>query len=141
MFIAKKPLVIAITLIASLSLNAQDSERQPGQQTTVETGIAAFNEGDYQQALSAFRQAEAAGNASLSVDYNIAVSLYRLGEYDEAERRFIDLGQEARWETLVNYNLGLLYEARGEESQARHYYEIFVSRPATNSLASISPIP
>ena len=141
MFIAKKPLVIAITLIASLSLNAQDSERQPGQQTTVETGIAAFNEGDYQQALSAFRQAEAAGNASLSVDYNIAVSLYRLGEYDEAERRFIDLGQEARWETLVNYNLGLLYEARGEESQARHYYEIFVSWPATNSLASISPIP
>lgn len=124
MLVKKKPLVLATTLITSLSLNAQDTAQQPAQSALVENGIATFNEGEYQQALSAFRQAEAAGNASLSVDYNIAVSLYRLGRFEEAEQRFLELGQVSRWQTLVNYNLGLLYESTGEENQARHYYEL-----------------
>ncbi len=138
MFIRKKPLVIATTLIVSLSLNAQDADPQTDRQSMVETGIAAFNEGDYQQALTAFRQAEAAGNASLSVDYNIAVSLYRLGEYEEAERRFMDLGTESRWEVLVNYNLGLLYEAKGDQSQARQYYEMSVEQQEEEKIRELA---
>lgn len=85
-------------------------------------GIEAFSAGDYELALTEFLAVEAAGDEAESLDYNIAVSLYRLGRLEEAERRFLALQDKPRWQGLVDYNLGLLYETRGEIELARDYY-------------------
>ena len=111
-----KPWLALATAVASLTLTAQE-------QTPVQRGISAFDAGDYQLALDLFEQAEAGGNEALSVDYNIAVSLYRLGRHVESERRFRQLEGLPEWEILVNYNLGLVLEAQGRRSEARPYFE------------------
>ena len=93
-----------------------------GQQSSA--GIDAFNSGDYQAALAAFEQAEQSGNASDSLQYNIAVSLYRLGRYEEARARFETLVAKSQWQVLVHYNLGLVAQASGERAQAIDYFRL-----------------
>lgn len=116
MRLRKKPWLMLATALASLTLAAQE-------ESPVQRGIGAFNAADYQLALELFERAETLGNEALSVDYNIAVSLYRLGRYDESERRFRRLEDLPEWEVLVNYNLGLVLEAQGRRAEARAYFE------------------
>jgi hypothetical protein len=100
--------------IAVLPLNAQDDP--------VRQGIEAFNAGQYQTALNWFEQADAAGVRGPALQYNIAVSLYRLNRFEEARARFLPLAQELEWHVLVTYNLGLVAEAQGNEAAALVYY-------------------
>lgn len=115
MQLRKKQMLALAVAAASLSLAAQTP-------TPAARGITAFNSGDYEQALTLFHEAEQAGNDSQSVDYNIAVSLYRLGQFEDAKQRFLELAGEANWEVLVSYNLGLVCEAQGELDCAREYF-------------------
>lgn len=117
----KRSVWYLVMAIASLSVSAQNLS--PAQQ-----GITAFNNGNYDQALSLFQQAENNGNTSQSVDYNIAVSLYRLGRLEEAEQRFLQLNDVRQWQVLVNYNLGLVYEAQGQQDTARRYFQLSVDQ-------------
>ncbi len=75
---------------------------------TFKDGIAAFKLEDYKKALHLFLQAEAEGNKSLSLQYNIAVSQFKLGEYEQAKVRFHGLSKADSWRDLATYNLALV---------------------------------
>jgi len=98
------------------------------QSNSAREGIEAFNEGEYERALGHFRRAEMAGDEAKSLQYNIAVSLYRLGRYDEARERFLALAQDPEWTVLAGYNLGLVAESTGDMAAARSYFEQSVAQ-------------
>ncbi|MDP2142473.1 MAG: tetratricopeptide repeat protein [Gammaproteobacteria bacterium] len=111
-------------LLATLPVLAQTTQNAASAVAVSNEGIAAFNQGNYQQALEFFEQAERAGDQSNSLEYNIAVSLYRLGRYEEAKERFNVLVDKPEWQVLVRYNLGLVAEAQQERAVAMQYYRL-----------------
>src|SRR5262245_18743055 len=87
-------------------------------------GTAAFESGDYRAALRFFEAARAAGSAGPSVPYNIAVSRYRLGDYEVAEAEFADLGRRfPEMRALAEYNRGLALLRLERDSAAREAFE------------------
>lgn len=92
------------------------------QNNAMTQGINAFNEGNYEQALAFFQAVEAEGNTSASLQYNLAVTLYRLGRYDQARNRFMPLADDPEWEALVLYNFGLIADAMGDRDEAVDYF-------------------
>lgn len=105
---------------------------------TVGQGQIAFKNGEYQQVLYYFLQAEQAGNDSESLQYNIAVSLYRLEHYEESEARFMTLIGLAKWRPLVHYNLGLLAEAKGDADTAKKWFRLGASQQQYEKLRILS---
>jgi hypothetical protein len=95
-----------------------------GKPSLVQQGTAAFQRGAYGDALDFFTRAERAGLGTQTVEYNIAVCLYRLQRFKEAELRFIKLSKHAKWRDLAHYNLGLVAEAAGEHKDAGKWYRL-----------------
>lgn len=119
----RKVLSVSV-LLATIPVLAQTTQNAAATTAVSNEGIAAFNQGNYQQALEFFEQAERAGGQSDSLDYNIAVSLYRLGRYEEAKERFNALVDKPEWQVLVRYNLGLVAEAQQDRAMAIQYYRL-----------------
>lgn len=115
------------------------------QDNPMQQGIAAFNNADYEQALNLFQEAQRRGNDTPALQYNIAVSLFRLGRHDDARAMFNALPQEPRWSPLVLYNLGLIEEAEGDQSGALAYFrqaeaqqeETRISTAASRKIAAL----
>lgn len=134
-------LISIAILSATIAAQAQDSSSSPG--------ITAFNAGRYQEALSAFEQQESEGSASDALQYNIAVSLFRLQRYAEAKMRFASLVTKPQWQVLVEYNLGLVAQAQGEREEAQRYFSAGaqqqtnerVQQLAQQKLAALASVP
>lgn len=107
-------------------------------QTPAQQGLAAFKNSEYRQALNHFLQAEQAGNNSEALQYNIAVSLYRLKRYRESEARFMALIKFDKWRPLVHYNLGLLAEAGGDIEAAKKWYGLGAAQQQYEKLRILS---
>jgi hypothetical protein len=95
-----------------------------GKPNLVQQGTAAFQRGAHGEALEFFMRAEQAGRGTETVEYNIAVCLYRLQRFKEAQPRFIKLSKHAKWRDLAHYNLGLVAEAAGEHEDAAKWYRL-----------------
>jgi Ca-activated chloride channel family protein len=59
-----------------------------GRDDPVRAGHAAFAEGNFEQALASWVQAQVDDPSDRRLDYNIAEAHYRLGQYPEAEKAF-----------------------------------------------------
>jgi hypothetical protein len=118
-------------LLATLPAIAQNSESNG-------EGIAAFKAGNYQQALVHFQQAERSGSSSDSLDYNIAVSLYRLGRFNEAKERFRTIADKPDWQVLVRYNLGLVAEAQNDRAEAIQLFRLSVQQQVNERVAALA---
>lgn len=105
---------------------------------TAEQGLIAFKNGEYRQALDYFLQAEQAGNNSESLQYNIAVSLYRLKRYRESEARFKAMIEQPKWQPLAHYNLGLLAEAKGDIETAKKWFSLGAAQQQYEKLRILS---
>jgi tetratricopeptide (TPR) repeat protein len=84
-------------------------------------GNAAFQQGDYAQALALFQNARAAGSDTPALEYNIGVCQYRVGDYAAAEATFGALASRfPSFHALAEYNRGLalLKLERREEAVA-----------------------
>ncbi|MES3008573.1 MAG: porin family protein [Pseudomonadota bacterium] len=134
----RKTLGISV-LLATIPVLAQNAQNS-GSQTAAETnaGISAFNQGDYQQALGLFEAAERAGDQSDALDYNIAVSLYRLGRYEEAKERFQTLADKPDWQVLVRYNLGLVAEAQQDTAAAVEHYRFSAQQQENERVSGLA---
>ncbi|QIL90418.1 hypothetical protein GNX18_12125 [Microbulbifer sp. SH-1] len=111
-------------------------------QPATDTGraVAAFRQGDYPQALLLFREAEAAGNRSAKLRFNLGVTLFRLGRYREASGYFQPLLLEPQWRDLAEYNLGLVARRQGDQTLAsRHFRRVseHASSPKLQRLAAL----
>lgn len=107
------PVAMIFIAMAAVSVHASEAH---------EAGIEAFEAGDYQRALRHFEQAEAEGVRTPNLRYNLGVTYYRLGQYQEAEEAFRSLTRNPDWRHLALYNLGLIAEARGDRQAAVDYY-------------------
>ncbi len=107
-----------------------------GQQNSA--GIEAFRSGDYQAALAAFEEAERAGSTAESLQYNIAVSLYRLGRYDEARERFEALVGKSQWQVLVRYNLALVAQATANTEAAIEYFRLSAQQQENEKVRTLA---
>lgn len=128
---SKRIFAIAI-LTAAIAAQAQDSNSNPN------PGISAFNEGRYDEALTQFEQQEREGMSTDALQYNIAVSLYRLQRYDQAKARFLNLVDKAQWRVLVQYNLGLLAQAQGEREEALRYFRAGTQQQENERVATLA---
>ena len=80
---------------------------------------AAFEQGDYLQALSLFQRARAAGVDGAALHYNVGVCQYRLGDYAEAESTFGSLAERfPEFRALAEYNRGLALRALQRPAEA-----------------------
>ena len=85
---------------------------------------AAFEQGDYSQALDLFQQARAAGADSAALHYNLGVCQYRVGDYAAAESAFRSLAERfPQLRALADYNRGLALAALHRPAEAAVAFE------------------
>ncbi|MFQ5487686.1 MAG: tetratricopeptide repeat protein [Gammaproteobacteria bacterium] len=87
-----------------------------------ERGNKAFNAGHYQDALSAYLEAQAGGLRQNTLIYNIGVTHYKLQHYKKARRAFQDLLDDAQMAPLAYYNLGLVALKLDDKQEARRWF-------------------
>ena len=87
-----------------------------------QTGVAAFEQGRYTQALKYFTRAKARGLNTPQLYYNLGSTYYKLGRYPAAADAFARLLDQPAWRHLALYNLGMAAEAGGDRQAAFDYY-------------------
>lgn len=118
----KKP-ALSLTTALCLSLYLGAASQPALADNNLQQGNQAFRAGNFGQALTHFERAYAQGNRTPALQYNRAVTLYKLQRFDKAEAAFRGLLNEPRWSALAHYNLGRLQEEAGKQAAARRHYE------------------
>lgn len=94
-----------------------------GGASETQLGTDAFKAGDFRRALDHFEAARGQGSDTPDLLYNLAVTHYRLGQYDNAGRLFHELlviGPE--WNEIAAYNLGLVAMQQDDRDQAERWF-------------------
>lgn len=95
-------------------------------------GTEAFRAGNYQQALQHFESARGQGYESPTLMYNLGVTHYKLRQYVQAERFFLQLENDhPRWRDISRYNLGLIALRRQNSAEAEKWFRT-VRRTSSN---------
>jgi hypothetical protein len=81
-------------------------------------GMDAFRAGRFEQALTQFEQARAAGIDSVDLHYNLGATYYKLGRYDLAAHAFMRVARHPPMAALAHYNLGLIALKTDDEAAA-----------------------
>ena len=92
----------------------------------------------YRAALMRYHEAEKAGLSSPLLDYNIGLTCYRLGQYDDAvtylERAYRDDGLAS----LAAYNLGLAERAAGHADEAARWFNVAATRASGTPIEKLA---
>jgi len=108
-------LTISVLTLAGGAFAAIDDDWSAGQQ--------AFQEGNYAAALLHFQTFRDAGLDGPAVDYNIAVSQFKLQRYEDAAQTFTAIASRfPEMRGLAEYNLGLVARRLGETAGARAHF-------------------
>lgn len=86
-------------------------------------GIRASAKGDNNQALQMFKKAELADLDTASLKYNMAVSYYKLQQYEQARLLFAALTDDPAFEQLAYFNLGLVANKQRDEAAAIRWFQ------------------
>jgi len=86
-------------------------------------GVQASSKGDHSAALRHFKKAKQEGMDTVILKYNMAVSYYRLQEYENARRIFLDLTDVSAFEQRAYFNLGLIANKQRDESAAIRWFQ------------------
>ena len=86
-------------------------------------GISAAEKGDYKKSLNLFEKARKAGMSKPSLDFNQAVSHYRLGQYEQARKLFAGLVDNEEFAQLAYFNLGLIANKQKDEKTAVAWFQ------------------
>lgn len=81
-------------------------------------GVKAYREGQNEAALRLFQGAFSAGMATPTLRFNIALCLYRLRRYTEAQGQFLSLTREADFRAAAEFHLGLIAFQQGRSDDA-----------------------
>lgn len=85
-------------------------------------GITAFRAGHYDQAITAFKQAQAKGKKSSALTYNLGVCYFKTRQYDNAKQSFSRLLSIKAFRQLAQYNLGLVNEEQQNKQTAISWF-------------------
>jgi tetratricopeptide (TPR) repeat protein len=92
-------------------------------QLAFDAGIKASAAKDYATALHYFQKAKKTGLTSGALHYNLAVSYYKLGQYEHARKIFNQLADNPVFEQLVYFNLGLVANKQKDEKAAIRWFQ------------------
>jgi tetratricopeptide (TPR) repeat protein len=85
-------------------------------------GFKAAAKGDYLTALAQFKKAEQVGMGGSPLQYNMAISFYRLQRYEEARQAFQVLMDVPKFEQIAYFNLGLIANKQKDEPAAVRWF-------------------
>jgi tetratricopeptide (TPR) repeat protein len=88
-----------------------------------DAGVQAAKNGNYPVALQHFKNAEKSGLDTPALQYNLAVSYYKLGQYETARKLFSRLTDIATFEQLAYFNLGLIANKQKDEAAAIRWFQ------------------
>lgn len=114
-----KVIVLALFTVAAAPLSAVESTAQ----AFFDSGIEAYSQGNYEQALANYADALANGKDSSRLYYNMGLAHYQLDQYDPAEQAFNESIKDPELRALSYYNLGLVAKGRGNRSAAINHFE------------------
>jgi len=124
----------ALVLVMMVSgVEAQDAAEE-----RFRSGIEAFREQRYQDALEHFRHARDLGLDSAALHYNTGVSYYRLGRLDRAAEAFRRAARFTGSRALAYYNLGRIAQRRDDGPAARRWYRRSHELADTDELRTLS---
>lgn len=103
--------LLALTLLGSNLARA-------GAPEDYAAGVKAYREGENEEALRLFRGAFDAGMATPTLRFNMALCLYRLRRYAEAQEQFLGLTREEDFRAASEYHLGLIAYQQGRSDDA-----------------------
>ena len=108
-----------VTVILCLCLaTAQHAAWAADNGTAFERGVNASQQGDHAAAVEYFNEALRQGRRDGRLYYNLGVSYYKLGRYDEAARAFQHATSDTELEALSYYNLALVAVAQNNNKVA-----------------------
>lgn len=120
MVIAKRLMLFVIVLSGALITTNVNAESM---QEYFKAGIQASATGDYSTALRHFKKAGQAGMDSVVLKYNMAVSYYRLQQYENARMIFSQLTSVSTFEQRAYFNLGLIANKQKDEPDAIRWFQ------------------
>lgn len=91
--------------------------------TEFKNGVKYFKQKKYKTALRYFINAKKAGMKKSSLDYNIGVSQYKLGQYKNSEKTFQRLSKKTKFRQIAYYNLALIAEKNKQKTTAIKWYK------------------
>lgn len=102
------------------------------------SGVEAFREERYEDALEHFRRARARGLDSPALHYNMGVSYYRLGRLEPAAAAFRRATRFDETRALAYYNLGRIAQRRDDVPAARRWFRRSRKLAETDELRTLS---
>ncbi len=131
-------LVGSLLLASFAALTAAQAAAQANGEALMREANHLFRSKAYGAALTRYHEAEKAGLGSPLLDYNIGLTCYRLGKYDDAvtylERAYRDDGLAA----LAAYNLGLAEHAAGRGDEAARWFDVAAARASGTPLEKLA---
>ncbi len=113
-------LLCAMLSMLCLAAGAANSEFQ--------NGINAFRAADHERALEHFQTAHDHGVRTPTLFYNLGATHFQLGNFDESYAAFQQIGSDAEWGALAQYNMGLVEERRERSRSARVHFQAAYDR-------------
>ncbi len=86
-------------------------------------GVRASGFGKHKTALKQFQMAKKSGMKSAKLDYNLAVTYYKLGRHKKARKFFIRLIDNDTFSQLAYFNLGLIANKRKNKREAIKWFQ------------------
>ncbi|MGD8784224.1 MAG: tetratricopeptide repeat protein [Thioalkalispiraceae bacterium] len=127
-----RSLFIAMVFLYNIAAVSAD------QSVLFESGMKAFQQGRYQQAIAYFNQAKTRGYNQIVVEYNLGVSHYKLGQYQQAERAFRKALASKELKQLVEYNLGLVKLKQKQKREAVEWFKQAAADKSTPKVAALA---
>ncbi|PPE75188.1 hypothetical protein C3942_05805 [Solimonas fluminis] len=104
-------MLLALALLGSIPARA-------GAPEDYAAGVKAYRAGETEEALRLFQGAFAAGLATPTLRFNIALCQYRLRRYAEAQEQFLSLTRDEDFRAAAEYHLGLIAFQQGRSDDA-----------------------
>jgi hypothetical protein len=131
-------LIPSLLLASVAALTAAHATAQTSGEALMREANHLFRSKVYHAALARYHEAENAGLTSPLLYYNMGLTCYELGQYDDAvtylERAYRDDGLAA----LAAYNLALAERAGGHADEAARWFDVAATRSSGTPLESLA---
>jgi Ca-activated chloride channel family protein len=113
------------TMLASLVVVLMLVSQQPVEANDTRDGIAAYERGDFEQALKHFTDAQLNAPDNPATLYNVADAYYKTGNFDAAAEHYKQVlkTDDAQLKRKALYNLGNTAFRQGQAKEAISHYE------------------
>jgi len=107
-------------------------------QSDYNLGVESYKINDNATALKYFESATNQGMKSVSLQYNLASSYYKLGRYEDAKNIFKQLNKMNEMQDIAKYHLGLIAIKQKNGNLARKYFYAIESSGKDKKLIKLS---